>query len=116
MTIRADSHFAGSVRCVRDRAKNEWNENSLTESIGILRFKGSTTTITIVSVGSDWMLTDPGAPWLKITPDRGKKTTKDGATITLTMLSDQPIGTSTVLTFRIAGEPQPRKVTVTVRK
>lgn len=114
--IRADSHFAGSVRCVRDRAKNEWNENSLTESIGILRFKGSTTTITIVSVGSDWMLTDPGAPWLKITPDRGKKTTKDGATITLTMLSDQPIGTSTVLTFRIAGEPQPRKVTVTVRK
>lgn len=113
--IRADSHFAGSVRCVRDRAKNEWSENSLTPTVSISHLKGSTTTISIVSVGSDWMLTDPGAPWLKITPDRGKKTMKDGSTITLTMLSDQPIGTSTVLTFRIAGEPQPRKVTVTVR-
>lgn len=113
--MHADSHFAGSVRCVRDRAKNEWSENSLTSAATISPYKGSTTTITIVSVGSDWMLTDPGAPWLRITPDRGKKTTKDGSTITLTMLSDQPIGTSTVLTFRIAGEPQPRKVTVTVR-
>lgn len=113
--IKAEPHYAGAVRCVRDRAKNEWSENSLTESISIWRSKGSKTTITIVSVGSDWMLTDPGAPWLKITPDRGKKTTKDGSAITLTMLSDQPIGTSTVLTFRIAGETQPRKVTVTVR-
>lgn len=113
--IKAEPHYAGAVRCIKDRAKNEWKENSLTDEVYISRTKGSTTEITIVSVASDWMLTDPGAPWVQVSPDRGGKTTKAGMKITLKMLSDQPLGTRTVLTFRIANEKSPRKVTVIVR-
>ena len=112
--IKAEPHYAGAVRCIKDRAKNEWKENSLTDEVYISRTKGSTTEITIVSVASDWMLTDPGAPWVQVTPDRGGKTSKAGQKITLKMLSDQNPGTRTVLTFRIANEKSPRKVTVIV--
>lgn len=112
--VKAEPHYAGAVRCIKDRAKNEWKENSLTDEVYISRTKGSTTEITIVSVASDWMLTDPGAPWVQVTPDRGGKTTKAGQKITLKMLSDQTPGTRTVLTFRIANEKEPRKVTVIV--
>lgn len=112
--IRAESHYAGAVRCVRDRAKTKWDINSLTPTASISRAKGSTTTISIVSVNATWELVNPGAPWLQVTPDSGNADKGRGTTITLKMLKEMPSGTSTTLAFRIANETEDREVTVTV--
>ena len=112
--VKADPHYAGAVRCIKDRTKTEWSENRLTPQVTIKSSKGSSTEITIVSVSSNWILTEPGAPWLVVSPDRGAKTDKNGRNIKITMLKDMPAGSSTTLTFRIAAETEPRKVVVTV--
>lgn len=112
--IRAEPHYAGTVRCVRDRAKTKWDINSLTSSASISRTVGSTTTISIVSVNATWELVNPGAPWLQVTPDSGNADKGRGTTITLKMLKEMPSGTSTTLAFRIANETEDREVTVTV--
>ena len=58
--IKAEPHYAGAVRCVKDVPKDKWDINSLTDQIPINRQVGSTTVITIKSVNADWELVDPG--------------------------------------------------------
>mgnify|MGYP000203981837 CR=1 FL=1 len=113
--IKAEPHYAGAVRCVRDRAKTKWDINSLTETATIGSSEGSTTTIRIISVNADWEMTDPGAPWLQVTPDRGTADKGLGSAITLKMLESGHSGETTKLRFQIANETEPRYVTVTVR-
>lgn len=113
--IKAEPHYAGAVRCVRDRAKTKWDINSLTETATIDSSEGSTTTIRIISVNADWEMTDPGAPWLQVTPDRGTADKGLGSAITLKMLESGHSGETTKLRFQIANETEPRYVTVTVR-
>lgn len=112
--IKAEPHYAGAVRCVRDRAKTKWDINSLTSSASISSTEGSMTTISIVSVNATWELVSPGAPWLQVTPDSGNADKGRGTTITLKMLKNMPSGTTTTLAFRIANETEDREVTVTV--
>lgn len=110
--IRADSHFAGSVRCVRDRKKLTWSQNDLPKSTSIRHGKGSETTFSIVSVGGGWKLVEPGAPWIKVTPDRGGKTPLAGQPITIRIIGDINPNQATTLAFQIDGEAEPRKITI----
>ena len=110
--IRAQPHYAGAVRCVRDRAKTKWDINSLTEAIGISY--DETKIITIVSVNSDWELIDPGQPWLQVTPDKGTADKGQGTDITLKLLQDVDAGSKTTLVFKIANEMETRSCVVTV--
>ena len=112
--IKAEPHYAGAVRCVRDREKTKWDINSLTETATIDSSEGGTTTIKIISVNADWEMTDPGAPWLQVTPDRGTADKGLGSAITLKMLESGHSGETTKLRFQIANETEPRYVTVTV--
>ena len=113
--IKAEPHYAGAVRCVKDVPKDKWDINSLTDQIPISSQEGSTTEITIKSVNADWELVDPGAPWLQVTPDKGSADKGQGTTITLKMLTEQPAGTTTTLVFQIANETEPRQCVVTVQ-
>lgn len=110
--IRADSHFAGSVRCVRDRKKLTWSQNDLPSQSTIRYGKGSETTFSIVSVGGGWKLVEPGAPWIKVTPDRGGKTPLAGEPITIRIIGDVNAYQTTTLSFQIDGEAEPRKIII----
>ena len=112
--IKAEPHYAGAVRCVRDRAKTKWDINSLSSTARIGNTVGSTTTINIVSVNADWELIDPGQPWLQVTPDKGSADKGAGTEITLKMLEDDHSGQTTTLVFKIANESEVRKCVVTV--
>lgn len=113
--IQADPHYAGGVRCVKDREKTHWDQNTLTDTTTIYAQADATTDITIVSVNASWTLVKPGAPWLRVTPDRGDADAGVGSIITLTML-DPPasVGDETSLEFKIANEQANRKVVVKV--
>lgn len=112
--IKAEPHYAGAVRCVRDRAKTKWDINSLSSTARIGNTVGSTTTINIVSVNADWELIDPGQPWLQVTPDKGSADKGAGTEITLKMLETGHSGETTTLVFKIANESEVRKCVVTV--
>lgn len=112
--IKAEPHYAGAVRCVRDRAKTKWDINSLSSTARIGNTVGSTTTINIVSVNADWELIDPGQPWLQVTPDKGSADKGAGTEITLKMLEAGHSGKTTTLVFKIANESEVRKCVVTV--
>ena len=119
--IEAEAQFAGSVRCVRDREKTQWFENSLTKEVNIKPSEGAQTTINIVSVNSAWRLVAPGAPWLKVSPDAGTATKGNVQTITLEVIKPAngvipPEGTQTKLEFQILNETETRIVTVTLKK
>ena len=112
--IKAAPHYAGAVRCIKDRAKVVWSENKLPPTTSIIHEKGSKTTFTIISVGGDWKLVEPGAPWIKVTPDCGGKTPLAGKSITIEIIGDNvAVGQSTTLSFKIDGEAEPRKIIVT---
>ena len=112
--ITAEPHQAGAVRCVRDRVKTKWDENTLSSTASIGNTVGSTTTINIVSVNADWELIDPGQPWLQVTPDKGSADKGAGTEITLKMLEAGHSGKTTTLVFKIANESEVRKCVVTV--
>ena len=113
--IKAEPHYAGAVRCVRDRAKTKWDINSLSETATIRNTVGSTTTINIVSVNADWELIDPGKPWLQVTPDKGSADKGAGTEITLKMLEAGHSGETATLVFKIANETETRSCVVTVQ-
>lgn len=113
--IKAEPHYAGAVRCVRDRAKTKWDINSLSETATIRNTVGSTTTINIVSVNADWELIDPGKPWLQVTPDKGSADKGQGTRITLKMLEAEHSGETATLVFKIANETETRSCVVTVQ-
>ena len=110
--IKAEPHYAGAVRCVRDRAKTKWDINSLDEVQTIK--KGEIKTINIVSVNADWELIDPGQPWLLVTPDKGTADKGNGTEITLKLIQDVEVGSQTTLVFKIANETETRSCVVTV--
>ena len=113
--IRAEPHYAGAVRCVRDRAKTKWDINSLSETATIRSAANSTTTINIVSVNADWELIDPGKPWLQVTPDKGSADKGAGTEITLKMLEAGHSGETATLVFKISNETETRSCVVTVQ-
>lgn len=113
--IKAEPHYAGAVRCVRDRAKTKWDINSLSETATIRSAANSTTTINIVSVNADWELIDPGKPWLQVTPDKGSADKGQGTRITLKMLEARQSGETATLVFKIANETETRSCVVTVQ-
>lgn len=113
--IKAEPHYAGAVRCVRDRAKTKWDINSLSETATIRSAANSTTTINIVSVNADWELIDPGKPWLQVTPDKGSADKGQGTRITLKMLEAGHSGETATLVFKIANETETRSCVVTVQ-
>ena len=113
--IKAEPHYAGAVRCVRDRAKTKWDINSLSETATIRNTVGSIMTINIVSVNADWELIDPGKPWLQVTPDKGSADKGAGTEITLKMLEAGHSGETATLVFKIANEQETRSCVVTVQ-
>ena len=113
--IKAEPHYAGAVRCVRDRAKTKWDINSLSETATIRNTVGSIMTINIVSVNADWELIDPGKPWLQVTPDKGSADKGAGTEITLKMLEAGHSGETATLVFKIANETETRSCVVTVQ-
>lgn len=113
--ITAEPHQAGAVRCVRDRVKTKWDENTLSSTASIGNTVGSTTTINIVSVNADWELIDPGKPWLQVTPDKGSADKGAGTEITLKMLEAGHSGETATLVFKIANETETRSCVVTVQ-
>ena len=112
--IKAEPHYAGAVRCVRDRAKTKWDINYVTPSVSIS--SGEDCYINIVSVNADWELIDPGEPWLQVTPDMGAATKGQKIQINLKLLDENvPLGSTSTLVFKIANESEVRKCVVTVK-
>ena len=114
--IEAKPQYAGAVRPIRDRKKTIWDTNYLAKETTIEKRNGAKTEITIISVNADWKLVKPGAPWIKVTPDRGHADNGKGQTITLTMIDDKlaEVGAKTTLEFHIEGVSFNRVVTVEV--
>ena len=111
--IKAEPHYAGAVRCVRDRAKTKWDINYVTPSVSISSREDFY--INIVSVNADWELIDPGEPWLQVTPDKGAATKGQKIQINLKLLDENvPHGSTSTLVFKIANESEVRKCVVTV--
>lgn len=111
--IKAEPHYAGAVRCVRDRAKTKWDINYVTPSVSISSRED--VYINIVSVNADWELIDPGEPWLQVTPDKGAATKGQKIQINLKLLDENvPPGSTSTLVFKIANESEVRKCVVTV--
>ena len=111
--VRAEPHYAGAVRCVRDRAKTKWDENYLAPSVSISY--GVDMSINIRSVNADWELIDPGQPWLQVTPDKGSATKGQDFPIKLKLLEDVASGSTATLVFKIANETETRSCVVTVQ-
>ena len=111
--IKAEPHYAGAVRCVRDRAKTKWDENYLAPSVSISY--GVDMSINIRSVNADWELIDPGQPWLQVTPDKGSATKGQDFPIKLKLLEDVASGSTATLVFKIANETETRSCVVTVQ-
>lgn len=109
--IKAEPHYAGAVRCVRDRAKTKWDINYVTPSVSISYVED--VYINIVSVNADWELIDPGEPWLQVTPDKGAATKGQKIQINLKLLDENvPPGSTSTLVFKIANESEVRKCVV----
>lgn len=69
--LMAKTQYAGSVRCVRDKAKDFSSKNEVTTSITLGGKKGSSATGTLTTVNNRWEVVDPGAKWFYVTPEEG---------------------------------------------
>jgi hypothetical protein len=70
---------------------------------------------TLISVNDSWVITDGGAPWLKISPDRGELDKGKGQNITFTTVQANRTGNSRTVTvlIKFASEAKPRSFKVT---
>lgn len=113
--IIAEPHQAGAVRCVRDVKKDFSESNRKPDDVSLGKSVGYTTTKTLISVNDSWIIVDGGAPWFKISPDRGALDKGKGQDITFTTVQANNTGsnrTATVL-IKFASEAEPRAFKVT---
>ena len=107
-------HYAGAVRCVRDVKKNFSESNLTPNTVSLGSSIGASTESSITSINDSWMIIDGGAPWFKISPDRGTFDKGKGQPITFTALQPNNTGsirTATVL-LQFSSETKPRKIVV----
>lgn len=69
--LMAKTQHAGSVRCVRDKAKDYSSQNSVTESVTLGAHKGDVAYGTLSTVNDRWEVINPGAKWFYVTPEEG---------------------------------------------
>lgn len=113
--IIAEPQQAGAVRCVRDVKKDFSESNKAPEDVELEKDAGSIATGNLISVNDTWAIVDGGAPWFKITPDRGGLDKGKGQLITFTTVQTNNTGrdrTATVY-IKFASEAAPRSFKVT---
>lgn len=113
--IIAEPQQAGAVRCVRDVKKDFSESNREPDDVSLGKSVGYATTKTLISVNDSWIIVDGGAPWFKISPDRGGLDKGKGQDITFTTVQANNTGSSrnaTVL-IKFASEAEPRAFKVT---
>lgn len=117
--IKADPHYAGAVRCVRDVKKNFSGKNYLAASVTFGNAKeGSSKTATLRSVNDSWRVVDSGAAWLSVSPESGDFTKGKDATLTFKALKANDTGSqrSAKVLIKFESEAEPRAITVTQPK
>lgn len=113
--IIAEPQQAGAIRCVRDVKKDFSESNKAPGDVSLGKSVGYATTKTLISVNDSWTIVDGGAPWFKISPDRGGLDKGKGQDITFTTVQANNTGsnrTATVL-IKFASEVEPRSFKVT---
>lgn len=113
--IIAEPQQAGAVRCVRDVKKDFSESNREPDDVSLGKAVGSTKTNTLISVNDSWTIVDGGAPWFKISPDRGGLDKGKGQNITFTTVQANNTGSSRTATvlIKFASEAEPRAFKVT---
>lgn len=116
--IRAEPHYAGAVRCVRDVQKDFSASNDVPDNISLKKNTGSVATAKVYSVNDTWKVVDAGAPWFKISPDRGTADKGRGTDITITALQTNNTGTTrtAIVLIQFSQEKSPRAFTVTQKQ
>lgn len=116
--IRAEPHYAGAVRCVRDVQKDFSASNDVPDNISLEKNTGSVATAKVYSVNDTWKVVDAGAPWFKISPDRGTADKGRGTDITITALQTNNTGTArtAIVLIQFSQEKSPRAFTVTQKQ
>ncbi len=113
--IKAEPHYAGAVRCVRDTKKDFSADNKVPGNISLESTKGSIVEGTLVSINDTWKVVDPGAHWFTISPDHGVADKNVGTKILFTTTEVNSTSTERVATVKIkfASEPNVRTIKVT---
>lgn len=113
--IIAEPQQAGAVRCVRDVKKNFSESNKAPDNVSLGKSAGYAVTKTLISVNDTWTIVDGGAPWFRISPDRGGLDKGKGQDITFTTVQTNSTGSNRTATVHIkfASEAKPRTFTVT---
>jgi hypothetical protein len=113
--IIAEPQQAGAVRCVRDVKKDFSESNREPDPVSLGSSSGKSVIGTLISVNDSWVITDGGAPWLKISPDRGELDKGKGQNITFTTVQANRTGNSRTVTvlIKFASEAKPRSFKVT---
>lgn len=116
--IKADPRYAGAVRCVRDVKKDFSESNKVPDGVEISKTVGGTVESNLISVNDTWAIVDGGAPWLKISPDRGTPDKGKGQNINFTTLQTNNTGSARTATVYIKfdSEAAPRSFKVTQSK
>lgn len=111
--IKAEPHYAGAIRCVRDIKKDFSADNKVP---GDINFDSTAGTIIgkIYAINDSWRVVDPGAPWFRITPDQAVADKNKGRDISFIAESNRT-GRERTATVKIQfiGEQTPRTVKVT---
>lgn len=88
--IKADPHYAGAVRCVRNEEK-DFSESNKVPTFDPFNKAGETKTSKaekgngIVSINETWKVIDAGAPWISVSPENGIADKGRGQNITVTV-------------------------------
>lgn len=94
--IKAEPRYAGAVRCVRNDKKSfeELNKisNTKIELGGGVNDYNASKAIVLYSYSDNWKIIDPGASWIKISPDRGIADKGRGQNITFKVTTDNKTG------------------------
>lgn len=94
-TLLALPQYAGSVRCIRDKDAIKSSENVINKSnLTWNTANGYQTEIELDAVES-WQVSNPGAKWIAISPDRGSAGQDQKITITSTDKTQK--GTATII-------------------
>lgn len=113
--IKADPHYAGAVRCVRDVKKDFSDSNMLAKSVSISN-TGAAVTATLKSVNDQWWVVDSGDYWLTVSPERGSFDKGKGQDISFkAQQNDTGDNRSATVLIQFGDEAAPRAIEVTQR-
>ena len=94
-SLLALPQYAGSIRCIRDKDAIKSSENVINKSnLTWNTANGYQTEIELDAVES-WQVSNPGAKWIAISPDRGSAGQDQKITITSTDKTQK--GTATII-------------------